>query len=340
MDSLTQIVLGAAVGELVAGRKIGYRAALWGAFAGTLPDLDVLTALFLNPVDYLAVHRGFSHSVFFPFVAAPVLAYIANWFHKHPDATYQLWLKLFFWAIITHPFLDLFTGYGTQLFNPISNFGFELNTIFIIDPLYTIPFAACLIGALRLPLKNPKRKSRILWGFGLSTGYLMLTVVFKLIAISEFREQLKANDISYQEMMTIPGPLNSFLWRALVKTDEGFYQGYYSIFDPSDKEIRFYFTPKTDHKLEDIKDEKAVQRLLWFSKGYYEVIENEDGFNFFDLRFGSFRGWDDDWESYVFNFALYKDEQGAYTFHQEATIGEIQEGDFRRLFRRTFGRPI
>ncbi|MEY3010031.1 MAG: hypothetical protein RLZZ314_673, partial [Bacteroidota bacterium] len=35
MDSLSQIVLGAAVGEVVLGRRIGNRAMVWGAVAGT-----------------------------------------------------------------------------------------------------------------------------------------------------------------------------------------------------------------------------------------------------------------------------------------------------------------
>ena len=43
MDSLTQIVLGAACGELAAGKKIGNRALLWGAIGGTIPDLAVLS---------------------------------------------------------------------------------------------------------------------------------------------------------------------------------------------------------------------------------------------------------------------------------------------------------
>ena len=42
MDSLTQIVLGAAVAELTLGKKIGNKAALWGAICGTIPDLDIL----------------------------------------------------------------------------------------------------------------------------------------------------------------------------------------------------------------------------------------------------------------------------------------------------------
>ena len=40
MDSLSQIVLGAAVGEVVLGKRLGNRAMVWGAVAGTLPDMD------------------------------------------------------------------------------------------------------------------------------------------------------------------------------------------------------------------------------------------------------------------------------------------------------------
>ena len=41
------------------------------------------------------------------------------------------WLKLFFLTLFTHPFLDLLTGYGTQIFNPITDYAFEVNSIFI-----------------------------------------------------------------------------------------------------------------------------------------------------------------------------------------------------------------
>ena len=62
MDSLTQIVLGAAVAEASLGKKIGNRAMVWGAIAGTLPDLDVIANGFMSPVDALAFHRGPTHS--------------------------------------------------------------------------------------------------------------------------------------------------------------------------------------------------------------------------------------------------------------------------------------
>ena len=63
MDSLTQIVLGAAVGEVVLGRKVGNKAMLWGAIAGTIPDLDVYQSLFFDSLTTNELHRGFSHSI-------------------------------------------------------------------------------------------------------------------------------------------------------------------------------------------------------------------------------------------------------------------------------------
>ena len=68
MDLVTQTVLGAAVGEVVLGKKAGNKAIMWGAVGGLLPDLDVLITPFFNDVDGLFVHRGFSHSLIFAFL--------------------------------------------------------------------------------------------------------------------------------------------------------------------------------------------------------------------------------------------------------------------------------
>ena len=76
MDSLTQIVLGAAVGEAVGGRKMGAKAALWGAIGGTIPDLDVFLRSFYHPFDAALVHRGFSHSLLFALLAGPLLGWL------------------------------------------------------------------------------------------------------------------------------------------------------------------------------------------------------------------------------------------------------------------------
>lgn len=341
MDSLTQITLGAAVGEAVLGKKVGNRAVLWGALAGTLPDLDVVFSLFMDPVDYLSVHRGFSHSVFFPFVAAPLLAYIAHSIHKRStEASYFGWIKLFFWAIITHPMLDMMTGYGTQLFYPITRYTYEFNTIFIVDPLYTLPFLFCLIVAMTKNRNSPKRRFWNWLGISLSTFYLLLTIPLKLFAIPVFQQALDDQQIEYERMRTFPNPLTSFYWRALVETDDGYYEGHYSYFQ-KDRDVTFHFIPGNHHLLEDVKDDYAVGELLWFSKGYYSVEQRDDHLLFNDLRFGSYLGFKGIHDDFTFSFKIYTADHPDFdetTFRQTPMGFDFEDGVFGEYLRYVFNR--
>ena len=76
MDSITQATLGAAIGEAVLGKKIGNKAMLWGAIAGTLPDLDVIFLPFYNEIQRISIHRGYSHSIIVSLLLGTLLAWI------------------------------------------------------------------------------------------------------------------------------------------------------------------------------------------------------------------------------------------------------------------------
>lgn len=82
MDSLTQIVLGAAVGEAVLGKKIGNRAMVWGAIGGTIPDLDVMANLFMGELDAMSAHRGITHSMFFAVLAPLAFAWLLSFLYR------------------------------------------------------------------------------------------------------------------------------------------------------------------------------------------------------------------------------------------------------------------
>ncbi|MBC7884854.1 MAG: metal-dependent hydrolase, partial [Saprospiraceae bacterium] len=109
MDSLTQIILGAAVGEAVLGKKVGNRAMVWGAIAGTIPDLDVLSNGFMSPIDALAFHRGFSHSFVFSVLASVLLGWLVYRMYKLP---YHRWFGIAGWGILVTSIglLVVFTG--------------------------------------------------------------------------------------------------------------------------------------------------------------------------------------------------------------------------------------
>jgi len=107
MDSLTQIVLGAAVGEAAKGKTLGNKAMFWGAVGGTIPDLDVLVGAGLKGIGLvdemwtLAFHRGISHSLFFAFLAPLLLGPLIAWHYKNPRRKYVSYIgSLMIFALI------------------------------------------------------------------------------------------------------------------------------------------------------------------------------------------------------------------------------------------------
>jgi inner membrane protein len=336
MDSLTQIFLGATTGMIAGGRKLGNKAALWGAIGGTIPDLDVLFGLIYDPVSYLMIHRGFSHSIFFAPLVAPILAWLTwKWYGSKPSH-YATGVSVWFWSLFTHPFLDLFTGYGTQLLNPLSNYGFEINSLFIIDPIYTIILGYFLVRALK-KVNSDIYKRLLTKGLVISTLYIGLTVGLKLYSGTVIKKHAVESGIQIQSMMTVPGPFSSLLWRGLIKSDDGFYQTYFSVFDNPLEPLKFEFTEYRDNYPVHFSDSRAVKTLRWFSKGYYltESDPNSDSIASYDLRFGSIKGWAGDYTSHVFTFYVFTNDDGLVSFEQRPNSVEITRSDLKDLLLRT-----
>jgi inner membrane protein len=298
MDSLTQIVLGAAVGEVVLGRKVGNKAMVYGAIAGTIPDLDVFVGNLYDTVSALEIHRGFSHSLVFSVIAAPIFGYLIS--KLHTQATWKDWSILMFWGLFTHPLLDCFTTWGTQLFWPL-DLRIAFKTIFVIDPLYTLPFLVCLIAASRLKRTSSKRRKLNRLGLILSSSYLVITLIMKVITFSKFENALDQQNLSYSEIETKPTPFNTLLWSANVKTEDDFLIAEYSIFDTQPIEFRAY--PKQHEKVVHLKIYDNLNRLIKVTKGWYTITEKQDNLYLNDLRFGLISLHPDS-EKFAFSYKL------------------------------------
>jgi len=272
MDSLTQIALGAAVGTAVLGRKVGARAALWGAVCGTLPDLDVLVP-YGDPVRDFTFHRAESHSLFWLTVASPALAWVIARLSRRAGASFREWWLLAWAALVTHPLLDAFTIYGTQLLLPFSDYPVGVGSVFIIDPLYTVPLLVGLIAALRLGRHDPDRAQR--WnaaGLALSTLYLGWGVAAQSHVEGVVHRTIAATPLGDARALVTPTPFNTLLWRVVVMDDGGYHEGYYSILDDN-PQVRLVRHSSGTHLLEPLRSDWTVQRLAWFSKGFYGVSE-------------------------------------------------------------------
>ncbi len=321
MDSLTQIVLGAAVGEAVLGKKVGNKAMLYGAIAGTIPDLDIVANYFTDTITAIEIHRGFTHSIFFSILFAPIFGWLVSKIEKKSGLHWKNWSWLFFWALITHPILDGFTTWGTQFFWPFE-YRVAFKNIFVIDPLYTLPFLFFLILTMFQKRTSPKRKKYNRLGLIISSSYLVLTLVLKGVTYMKFTNALEEQNIDYKQIQNKPGPLTSIFWVANVETEEAFLIGDYSFFDS--QPITFHSFSKNHHLLGEWKDRPNMQRLIKIAEGWFTITEKEGHLFFNDLRFGLLNN-DPVNPEFTFSYHLTEKNEIIYAEETEKNRDDAQE---------------
>ena len=285
MDSITQLALGAAVGEAAAGRQVGRRALLWGAIAGTIPDLDVFIPLG-DAVRDFTYHRGASHSLFVLLALTPLLVWLILKLHPDTAGHRRRWFVMIYLVFATHVLLDSFTVYGTQIFWPFVTTPMTWSTIFIVDPLYTLPLLLGIIAALVAGRRYSWGHMANTFGLVLSTGYLAWTLGAKLHVETVARNALQQQNITATDVLTTPSPFNSLLWRILVVDDRHYYEGYYSVFDDSSS-ISFEQHSRQIELLEPLNETWPVQRLRWFTKKFYTAALSGNDIVITDLRMGT-----------------------------------------------------
>ncbi len=333
MDSLTQAVLGAAVAEASIGKREGNKAIFWGIVIATLPDLDVFVARFFDPVRSLLMHRGFSHSILFILLLTPLGGFLLKKINKKSSTSLERWTLMVLLVLVTHILLDLFTTYGTGLFEPFSHYRIEWSTIAIVDLLYTVPLILSIL--ILLFLKRTSRIRRIIGKAGLiiSTCYLLLTVVNKQYINNRFKNQMSEQQIAYTELKTIPMPLTNFLWMGIARHNDVYHTGYYSVFDKHDT-IRFSSFRRNELLILPLLKDNRVKNLIRFTKGFYSAKFDKGELVINDLRFGRF-GLDND-SPFIFAFRIRSDGKNLEVY--EANNSEaMNEEVFARFIRRIFG---
>lgn len=357
MDSLTQIVLGAAVGEAGLGRRVGNRAMLWGGICGTLPDLDVLANAVSDPMSALAYHRAFTHSLAFAFTIAPAvglalhrlyggkegpiknkwlwpallleffvvlligsylmpievynipqialiitgvfggifgLVAVLRWLRGFPDTTenagWKGWTLLAFGAIVTHPILDCFTAYGTQLLQPLAKTRVAWNTISVADPLYTLPFLLLLLWARSRVQGSDWRAKLNKAGLVISSVYLALTIVNYFNVDSVMEDSLQTAGIASEEHVISPSILNNVLWSGTARErgKDIYYFSQYSLFDEQRNFQPFVKIDGRHDLLAPYAEDRDVRIIRWFTQEFYGVIPGQEqgSLQVNDLRYG------------------------------------------------------
>lgn len=335
MDSLTQLTLGAAVGQAVLGHRLGRKAALIGAIAGTMPDLDALFLSHLDVIARMSAHRGFSHSLLFCLLAPLPLSWLCRTIHtkmhQHGKKTRTLaataigihrWYLFWCLAFLTHTILDCFTSWGTQLFWP-HPYRVALHSIFIIDPFYTIPLLIGVMASLYTKTRRP-----VCLALLISSLYLLSTLAVQ----HHVKQQVeKAISADAGNVIVRPTPFNALIWTATAHKDGIFLSTHYSLLDKEPPK-NIQITPDNHSLIEPYKDRKQVKILLDFTQHFYSISEGANNtLIIHDERFGKMGGWDNGTSQYVFGYQFDPEKN-------TLTRISIQHGNIRQLLKRLWKR--
>ncbi len=328
MDSVTQAALGASVAGICAPSGHRRKAMAIGAALGTLPDLDVLID-YGDPVSNFTYHRGFSHSLFvlFPFSVLLWLV-LRQWWAPVRDQQWR-WLAAIMLTLVTHPLLDAHTVYGTQLLWPMQSPPVMWSTLFIIDPLYTLPL---LIGALSVAIRPVARTSSALLAAGLivSSTYIGWSWIAKTIIERQASVALSTMALDRAPRFSIPTPFNTLLWRVVALTGDGYMEGYNSLLvDDGPMQFKAYASDLVS--LQAAEDIWAVARLRWFAHGFLKSEVRDDKLILTDLRMGAE-------PKYIFSHAVARHSNPHWkAIPPERISTSINPGDLISVWQRLWG---
>ncbi|MCG8544852.1 MAG: metal-dependent hydrolase [Alphaproteobacteria bacterium] len=296
MDTVTQFALGAAVGTAVLGRQMGVRkAAIAGGLLGTLPDLDVYWP-YADAVESYVLHRSVTHSLIVQTVVTPIFAEgLRLLFRALRAHRWRSYLAVFL-CFATHALLDSVTIYGTQLFWPLSREPVGLGSVFIIDPLYTLPLIAAFLWAVIGNRWTPRFATMLTAALVVSTLYLGWSVVAQQITAVRAKEQLAKANIPADRLFATPTPFNTLFWRVVVLNGPRYYNLYIPLLGEEDA-ITAYQHARQPVSAECLQRNLYVKTVSAFTDGFYRFDAMGAAVVMSDLRMGLT-------PSYVFRFVV------------------------------------
>lgn len=333
MDSLTQFALGAGVGAAILGRRIGPRkAALTGGLLGTLPDLDVLFP-FDDPIDTFILHRGASHSFFIQALVTPLFGEaLVRLFEGLRDQRMRSYLAVYL-VFVTHAIIDALTIYGTRVFWPLSREPVGTGSIFIIDPIYSLPLVAVTIWAFCRSSWSPRFGKSLAAALVLSTAYLGWGLVAQQVAKDRAAELLAEAGFVPERLLAGPTPFNTLLWKVIAIEGDRYVNLYVPLFGAREQ-MTAYLHPRGTERLGCLGDSEALGKLASFSDGYYRLDLIDGEVLVSDLRMGMT-------PSYVFRFAIAEETSEGLRAKapERRRTARSAEGDFDWLLANLFGDP-
>ena len=305
MDSLSHIVIGAAIGETFLGKKIGRWGMLLGAIAKSVPDFDLFFTGLSDPRAYMCDHRAHTHSLIIEALYAIPIAWLLVKLFKQ-KVSFGRMLLFMLSCLWGHSLLDWCTNFGTQLLLPFTNENYSLNTLAIVDLLFTLPMLMMILIAV-FNKSNEARRHKLAKASLVYCGiYLGLTFINKAQAENLVQKSIEKNNIPVKSHITNPTMLNNVLWYAVGSNDTSVFLGEFSLLHKQNP-ITWHSYPRHQHLMEECKSKKDVEILRWFADPYTIAQTDGDTLNMYAVKFGRTNMLENDMQkTFIFHYKLYQ----------------------------------
>jgi len=288
---LTHALVGAAIGEMLLGRRMVNRALGWGALVGVAPYVGMAALPFLDTAGRLGWQRGPGDSL----VVVGLLALLA----ARPLA--RLWRRdkiaparagtFVFLTLCAHVLIKCTGGDGVALFWPFPVDRVAFANVPPMDPLLVIPLLVCLPWlALKRGKKEWGKRRRILgWGMGLTCAYLGFTTAMKVTATAGFDADLARHGAQAGRRLIVPVAHHPLAWRAVVDDGDTLWVGHRPVFQRASTPVRWTIYARGGAAAAAFADEREVRRIQRVSDGYWIARPHKRGLWIADLRAGETR---------------------------------------------------
>lgn len=306
MDSVSHIVIGAAIGETLLGKKIGRWGMLLGAIAKSLPDFDLFYTGLNDPRAYMCEHRAHSHSLFIEAIYAIPIAWLLVKLFKQ-KVSFKRMLLFMLACLWGHSLLDWCTNFGTQLLLPFSNENYSLNNIAIVDLLFTLPMLTMILISVFYK-KNIIRRNRLAQATLIYCFvYLGFTFINKSLAEKVAQESIFKNDLPVTAHITNPTMLNNILWYSVGSNDSTIFIGEFSLLHRQSP-IKWHSYQRNQHLMQQSKSKQDLEILKWFGDPYTIAETNGDTLNMYVVKYGRTNMQESELKkTFVFHYKLYQE---------------------------------
>jgi inner membrane protein len=272
MDTLTHALSGVLLARATEPKaprpdQLPRRLRMWiGFWAAAFPDSDFIVN-FINPLSYLALHRGITHSIILLPVWALGLAFLFMLIVRrgYPVTAFVGVCAL---GIGIHIAGDVITAFGTMIFAPFSMWRALMATTFIIDPFFTSIIVAGLIASFRWKIT----RAPAVIGLAVLTAYVGLQAILHRRAVAVGNAYIAAHRLESAQAHAIPQPLSPFNWMVVVEQSQGYHLAYVSLLR---KEIKPQSPPNASWFRRLSASYRPVKAVQWQPVLRYGAVDTD-----------------------------------------------------------------